>query len=80
MDPFSLEAPKALTKAPRWKKIGIALTEVSNRSKGAQFGTSWLVVIPAKVTGSGRIRRQFKDRASALAFAEGETNKAKEQG
>lgn len=77
---FSLEAPAAPAKAPRWKRIGIALTEVSNCSKGTQFGTSWLVVIPAKVTGSGRIRRQFKDRASALAFAEGEANKAKEQG
>jgi hypothetical protein len=38
------------------------------------------VVIPAKVTKSGRIRRQFSDRKQAVTFAEGEADRHRASG
>jgi integrase len=67
-----------------WQRIGIAVREIVNRrstgkdaqgkSKYLEFGSSWLVIVPAKVTKRGRLRRQFNNKAEAIAFAEGQAD------
>ena len=84
--------PETMTKAGKQRKtlklsvratrLGIRVRKVPNRSRGEVYGHSWLVVVPAKVTGGQRLRRQYQATESreAVDFAEGEANKAKEQG
>jgi integrase len=67
-------------KVPYWRRVGISIEQVTNRSKGADFGQSWLVIIPTKVTGNGRIRKQFKTYSKALNYAEGKADLARASG
>lgn len=52
------------------KKSGIRIREVLNQHGGDAFGASYLVTIPAKATGKGRERKQFKNRPDAEAWAD----------
>jgi integrase len=63
-------------------KLGIRVRRVTNRSGGAQFGYSWLVIVPKRVTGKERIRKQYPSTESkkALDYAEGVANLAKVSG
>ena len=64
-----------------WERIGIEVREVVNRrwlgrdSHGQPeykvFQSSWQVLIPAKLTGKNRLRKQFSDQKSAVSYAEG---------
>jgi integrase len=61
-------APNAGTVLKTWeypKKSGIRIREVLNANGGERFGASYLVTIPAKITGKLRERKQFKDKAEA---------------
>ena len=73
---------KTLSLSARAARLEIRVRKVPNRSRGEVYGHSWLVIVPAKVTGGHRLRKQFKATESreAVDFAEGEANKAKEQG
>jgi integrase len=73
---------KSLDLSKRAVRLGIKIRRVPNRSRGREFGHSWLVVIPAKVTGQGRLRRQFEaaEAREAVDFAEAAALKAKELG
>lgn len=52
------------------KKSGIRIREVLNLNGGDAFGASYLVTLPAKVTGKGRERKQFKNRTGAEQWAD----------
>jgi integrase len=52
------------------KKTGIRIRETFNVHAGEAYGTAYLVTVPAKITGKGRERKQFKARADALEAAE----------
>ncbi len=52
------------------KKSGIRIRELLNQHDGGAFGASYLVTIPAKATGKGRERKQFKNRPDAEAWAD----------
>ena len=73
---------KPLKLSVRATRLGIRVRKVANQSRGERYGHSWLVLVPAKVTGGQRLRRQFKATESrqAVDFAEGAANKHKEQG
>ena len=51
------------------KGSGIKIKEVVNISSGVAYGGSYDVVIPAKVTGRGRLRKRFKDLVDGRLFA-----------
>ena len=63
-------------------KLGIRVRRGTNASGGEAYGYSWLVIIPSRVTGGKRIRKQFKSTESreAVDHAEGAANTAKETG
>ena len=73
---------KSLTLSKRAMRLGISIRRVANRSRGQDFGHSWMVVVPAKVTGQGRLRRQFEESQAreAVDFAEAAALKAKDLG
>jgi integrase len=71
---------KALTSWEYPKKSGIRIREVLNAHAGEIFGGSHLVTIPSRLTGKLRIRRQFKDSASAEKWAESEFAGYRKQG
>jgi site-specific recombinase XerD len=73
---------KTLKLSVRASRLGIRLRRVKNRSRGEAFGDSWLAIIPSKVTGGRRIRRQFKagESKAAVNYAEGQAALYKEQG
>ena len=52
------------------KKSGIRIRELLNQHDGDAFGASYLATIPAKATGKGRERKQFKNRPDAEAWAD----------
>jgi len=52
------------------KKSGIRIREVLNSSNGVMFNGSYAVTVPAKLTGKGRLRKNFKRREDAEAWAE----------
>jgi len=62
------------------KKSGIRIREVLNTTTGATFGASYLVTVPAKITGKLRERKQFKERAEAEEHAEKAFSGFKKQG
>lgn len=76
--------PATRNRTPHWQKIGIEVRELKNRrwvGRGPDgkatyrsFESSWQVVIPAKVTGSSRVRRQFSDEKKAISYAEGQAD------
>ncbi|MBC2606078.1 tyrosine-type recombinase/integrase [Pelagicoccus albus] len=51
------------------KNSGILIREVPNKRDGLVFNISFKVTVPAKLTGAGRIRRNFKKREDAKLFA-----------
>lgn len=48
----------------------IIVKRIQNVTQGKDRGVSWQVIIPAKVSRRGRIRKQFADRDEAKLFAE----------
>jgi integrase len=56
------------------------MKSLKNRTKGSGFGRSWQVIVPAKVTGSARIRKQFKTHRAALLYAQGKADLARVSG
>ncbi len=80
--PKSGHPPKRLKLSARATRLGITVRRVRNSQGGADYGFGWLVVVPARVTGGHRLRKQFKavENKEALNFAEGAANKAKELG
>ena len=66
-------APKPKSAVKSWeypKNSGIFIKEVLNRRSGMIFGAAYQVVVPAKLTGRLRERKQFKTRAEAEACAD----------
>jgi len=51
------------------KDSGITIRRIFNRTNGEVFGESYIVTLPGKVSGKGRVRRQFDSLASAREFA-----------
>jgi hypothetical protein len=43
----------------------IKIREIVNRARGEDFGVSYQVIIPTRVTGRERLRRQFAERLRA---------------
>ncbi len=80
--PKSGHPPKRLKLSARATRLGITVRRVRNSQGGADYGFGWLVVVPARVTGGHRLRKQFKavENKEAINFAEGAANKAKELG
>jgi len=77
-----MPTPKRLKLSASATRLGITVRRVRNSQGGADYGYGWLVVLPARVTGGQRIRKQFKaiENKAAVNFAEGAANKAKELG
>lgn len=51
------------------KQSGVTIRVVANRTTGEAYGQGWLVMLPGKVTGNGRERKQFKTLQAAKDFA-----------
>ncbi len=63
------KSPKANTREhPRGS--GVIIREIPNKTGGKDYGTSYRVEVPAKLTGKDRERKQFKDKAAAEVWAE----------
>lgn len=73
---------KKLNLSARAARLGIKVRKVRNTQGGERYGFGWLVIVPAKVTGGLRIRKQFKaaEGGAAVNFAEGAANRAKQLG
>jgi hypothetical protein len=52
------------------KGSGINIRPIDNASEGKLFGISFQVVVPSKVSGKGRIRKQFKSEKEAKRYAD----------
>ena len=50
----------------------IKVSEIINRTRSQDFGGSFRVYVPARVTGKGRIYRQFQSKEEAFEYAERE--------
>jgi integrase len=62
------------------EKSGIRILTVDNATSGTRFGVSYQVSIPAKVSGKGRIRKQFPTFTDAKKFASKEHRGATKEG
>ena len=62
------------------KGSGVKIHEMVNRSVGRDYGVSYQVVIPRKVTGHERIRRQFPTFEDAKEYATMEMRGKEEYG
>ena len=62
------------------KKSGIRIREILNTTKGEAFDGSYLVTVPARITGGLRERKQFAERADAEEHAESAFRGFKKQG
>jgi integrase len=62
------------------KKSGIKISLKDNRTNGKNFGVSFIVTIPAKVTGSNRQRKQFKEESIAKKWADQQWSGHSKQG
>ena len=62
------------------KKSGVRLREILNGTNGKFFGCSYLVIVPTRITGGLRERKQFAERAQAEAHAEKAWNGFRAQG
>lgn len=79
------EEPAKPKTVPLWRKLGITISKFDNCTLGADgskktFNESWRVIVPAKVTGHGRLRKAFKTKSKALAYAEGKADIARSTG
>jgi integrase len=56
-----------------WKEAGIRVRQISNQTvhngQRVSFGTSFQIIIPARLTGKGRLRRQFNTKKDAEDWA-----------
>jgi integrase len=78
--PMKARDTKGFKKWEYPKSSKIWIREVINIHKGEAFNGSYQVTIPAKVSGSGRKRRQFKDLATAKRWASDEYRGVSKQG
>ena len=62
------------------KKSGIKISLKDNRTNGKNFGVSFIVTIPAKVTGRNRQRKQFKEESIAKKWADQQWSGHSKQG
>ena len=62
------------------KKSGIKILMVDNATLGQKFGFSFMVTVPKKVSGKGRIRRQFPTIEKAKQFADKQSKGARKDG
>lgn len=62
------------------KDSGIRIREKINTSGKDAFGISYAVTIPSKISGKGRIRKQFDEKPKAEAWALGQWNGLQDQG
>jgi site-specific recombinase XerD len=51
------------------KDSSIKIREIINRARGEDFGLSYQVIIPTRITGRQRVRKQFAELGSAKEFA-----------
>lgn len=63
---------------PKGSKI--KLRPIENITQGQKRGISWQVTVPSKVTGNGRVRKQFQTEKEAKAFAEKQHKGAQQEG
>ena len=71
------------TKLKKWEypeKSGIFIREVLNVNKGDVYGASYMVTVPAKVTGKLRTRKQFAEKSEAEEYAESTFGGVRKQG
>jgi integrase len=62
------------------KGSGIKIREIQNAHAGLGFNTSYLVTVPARLTGKDRDRKQFKEKAAAESWAKDQHRGAAKQG
>lgn len=62
------------------KKSGIKISLKDNRTNGTNYGVSFIVTVPAKITGQGRKRKQFKEQSSAETWADSQWRGYSKQG
>ena len=80
LHPMARRAAGALKSWEFPKKSGIRIREILNATQGDVFGASYLVTIPAKLTGRLRERKQFGTKEEAEDFAEKRLRGARQQG
>jgi site-specific recombinase XerC len=76
-------ARRAVSALKSWeypKKSGIRIREILNATKGKGFGGSFLVTVPARITGRLRQRKQFAERLEAEEHADSVFRGFKQQG
>ena len=61
-------------------KSGIRIREILNLNSGEAFDGSYQVIVPVKLTGTVRIRKQFKNKKEAKEFTDEEFKGYLEQG
>lgn len=62
------------------KRSGIRIREILNLTSGESFGGSFLVTVPAKLTGKLRERKQFASKADAETWADQQFTGFRKQG
>jgi hypothetical protein len=74
--------PEAFLNTPIEHPIdsGIRISVVANRVKGKTYSRSFRVSIPGRITGRGRIRKQFPTLEKAKTFAGGQYHLSKMYG
>lgn len=80
LEPMKADVDGALKSWEFPKNSKIKIREVLNYHNGEIFGASYMVTVPARVTGTVRRRRQFKDRVDAESWAAEELRGAQKQG
>lgn len=62
------------------RNSGITIRPIDNATSGKVFGISYQVTVPGKVSGRGRIRKQFPKKNDARLFAERQHKGARQEG
>lgn len=76
-------AAKKLNGLEKWEypsHSGISIKEIVNRNDGKAYNGSFQVIIPAKLTGGGRIRKQCSTLKEAKKYAQEQFNGSKTEG
>lgn len=75
-----MEQPKRPSCWEYPKKSGIRIRTIANLHAGSEFGLSYLVEVPARLTGASRLRRQFKALQDAEQWADETLHGIRKQG